>query len=40
MSGFSLVTFLTNICGTVCVWQGKVTGFRVKLRDGWKTNIS
>jgi len=31
VSGFGLVIFLTDIYGTVCVWQGKVIGFVMKL---------
>ena len=34
VSGFSLVTFLTNIYCTVCVWEGKVIEFIVKPLDG------
>ena len=40
VSGFSLVTFLTDIYRTVSVWQENVFGYLVKLRDGWKTKIS
>ena len=32
MSSITLVKFLTDICGTVCVSQGKVIGFKANCK--------